>query len=80
MKRIATALLLTLVLAACGGTETGAPKPQAPPVLQVSPPDPAKAQEAARKLLAEYEKCGSCTGAERARERVENGLVTKPAE
>jgi hypothetical protein len=69
MRRILSVLILAAALAGCGGTQDGARAPAA------TSPDPAKAQAAARKLLADFENCGGCTGAERARERIENGLV-----
>ena len=65
-----------MTLAACGGADEGASPQQ--PVPATTTPDPDKAREAARKLLEEFEKCDSCTGAERARERIENGLAQKP--
>ena len=78
MRRLAAllvALVASVTLAACGGADEGAPAQQ--PVPATTAPDPDKAREAARKLLEEFEKCDSCTGAERARERVENGLAQK---
>jgi hypothetical protein len=72
---LAAAFAAAATLTACGGADEGAPSQQ--PVPATTAPDPEKAREAARKLLEEFEKCDSCTGAERARERAENGLAQK---
>ena len=86
------ALLAAATASACGGTdgaeparETGpaASQPPAQTAATTNPSEPTAEQLAARrKLLADIEagnvKCW-CTAAERARDRVERGLVEAPA-
>ena len=77
MRRLAVSLLVAAALAAgCGGAEENAPVPAR------ATAGPTEAQLAFReKILDEIErgtyKC-HCTGALRARERIEKGLVDPP--
>jgi hypothetical protein len=80
MRRVALIALLGLVLGACGAAN------ETTPPASVNPPAPATAptpeqQLAAKKLLAKLRAEGGCycTGAIRAHDRIERGLVKQPS-
>ena len=77
MRRLTVSLAVAAALAAgCGGAEEDVPVPAA------APTGPTKAQLAFRERILEEIKRGEykchCTGAMRARERIEKGLAHEP--
>lgn len=83
MRRVAVILVsAAAVTAACGGAGDDTPAPSPAPAKPAAAAGPSEAELVYRKKLLDEIKKGKykcyCTAAERARERIEKGLVDDP--